>query len=350
MKRDKILLRVPNWIGDAVMTLPALDALKSLYPSSEITILAKPRVTAVFTGNPAVSGTVEYDSSGRHKGFKGRLRLAGELKTMGFSLAVLFQNAFEAALISFLARVPERVGYARDLRSPFLTKAIPCSPQILEVHQTLYYLNIIKELGGETTANPLPKIFISTEEQAKAREYLNGLGIGEGTKLIGASPGASYGPAKMWPADKFAAVLDGYSLETGAVPLLFGGPDDAEASAAVSDELSVKHFNLTGKIGLREFMAIVFGLNAFITNDSGPMHIGAALGVPTVAVFGSTSPELTGPIGPSVSVIQRKIHCVPCFKRECMSGTYDCFSGVTPEDVLASALELSGEMTVGNDA
>ena len=295
MKIDKILLRVPNWIGDAVMTLPALSALKSLYPASDITVLAKARVLPVYAGNPAVSATVEYDSSGAHKGLKGRLRLAAELKEMGFSRAVLFQNAFEAALIAFLARVPQRVGYARDLRSPFLTKAIACSTEILEVHQTLYYLNIIKELGGETTETPLPKIFISSEERAKARKYLRELGIGDGTKLIGASPGASYGPAKMWPAEKFAAVLTGYSMETGAVPLLFGGPDDAEASAKVSTELSVKHFDLTGKIGLREFMAIAAGLNVFITNDSGPMHIGAALGVPTIAIFGSTSPELNRP-------------------------------------------------------
>ena len=297
---ERILVRVPNWIGDAVIALPALKSLKELYPKSAVTVLARPRVVPVFESNPAIDGICVYDAGGMHRGVRGRMRLASELRAGVFARAVLFQNAFDAALIAFMARIPERIGYARDLRSMLLTRPLEATDAVRKLHQVHYYLNIVKALGGKAPKRPMPEIRLSSAEESWAEEFLGGQGAGGA--IIGAAPGASYGPAKMWPSEKYAAALETLSKELKATVILFGGPEDRIAAGAVSKALSSSHLNLAGSVGLREFMAIARRLKVFITNDSGPMHIGAALGVPTVAVFGSTDQELTGPLGPAVRV------------------------------------------------
>lgn len=337
MAKKNILVRVPNWIGDAVMCLPALDALRALYPSSGISVLAKAKVVPVFEGNPSVNDIIVYEKE-RHGGLIGQLRLSGELRQKKFDLAVLFQNAFGAAVISFLGAASERVGYATDCRSGLLTKAIPVTDEILKRHEVFYYLNIIKELGGRTPKNPVPRIHLSSKETASARRFLDERGLGKGP-VFGAAPGASFGPAKRWPAQGFAKVLKGLVDEYGGGVLVFGGPEDKEACRGVLEAMP-SAIDLSGKAGLREAMALMGRCDAFITNDSGPMHISAALGVPTVAVFGSTDDSLTGPVGKRAAVVKEKMGCSPCFKRECRFGHYECLARIDPEEVLHKAKEL----------
>ncbi|OGP18237.1 MAG: lipopolysaccharide heptosyltransferase II [Deltaproteobacteria bacterium GWC2_55_46] len=333
----RVLVRVPNWIGDAVMCLPALDALKALYPSAKLTLLAKARVVPVFENNPAVAGIIEYGEG--HRGLLGRLRLAAELKRGGFDLAVLFQNAFDAAFISFLSRIPERAGHARDLRSPLLTRAITASDEVKKKHQVFYYLNIIEALGGKVPDRPLPGLYISEEESRWARRFLKERGL-EGAPVFGAAPGASYGPAKRWPPERFASVLGALAAERKGAALVFGGPEDTEACAAVKAAFAPA-IDLSGKLTLRQSMALVSLVEAVVTNDSGPMHISAALGVPTVAVFGSTEDSLTGPLGERVTVVRKKIECSPCFKRECRFGHYDCLRAIGADEVLTAIKGLA---------
>ncbi len=341
---ERILLRVPNWIGDAVMSLPALDALKGHFPEADITVLAKPR-TMPFYGknNTSVADVIEYDSKGRHSGIGGKMRLAAELKRRKFQMAVLFQNAFEAALLSYLAAIPERVGYARDLRTPLLTRPVEFTEEIGRRHQVFYYLNIIRELGADVPMEdrPLPRIRVGEDELGRACEILRENGVDPGRDLvIGVAPGASYGPAKRWSTEGFKEVLEPLSKELDATTVIFGGGDDAEICAALSVSLGSRHVNLAGRTTLREFIALASMARLFLTNDSGPMHVAAALGVPTVAVFGSTEPALTGPLGPKVRVVRRKVDCSPCFKRECPYGHYNCMTGVTSADVHAAAVEM----------
>ena len=337
---ERILVRAANWIGDAVMSLPALDELKSVFPDAAITVLAKPGVAPIFENNPSVSDIFIYDSVGAHKGLNGRMRLAGVLRERDFTLAVLFQNAFEAALIAFLAGIPRRIGYARDLRSVFLTDPVEVTAEIKKVHQVYYYLNIIKELGGADVLDPLPKISLTRAEEERADAFLSALGIDKGIPIVGGSPGASYGPAKRWAPENFSYVLNALSIATGAVPLIFGSKEDQAIAEEVSEGLSVEHHNLAGKTSLREFMAIAKRLELFLTNDSGPMHIGAALGTATLAIFGSTSVELTGPLGPRVKVVSDTLDCAPCFERECPDGHYECLTNVDPERVFDVALSF----------
>jgi heptosyltransferase-2 len=337
MAIKKILVRAPNWIGDAVMCLPALESLGALYPSSEIFVLAKPRVVPVFMNNPAVSGIIPLEA-GRHGGFLGTLRLSRELRAKKFDLAVLFQNAFGAALISLLGAAKERVGYARDMRSGLLTKAIPVSAEVRKKHQVFYYLNIIKELGGNIPVNPVPRIYITGIEAAAAGAFLEREGLA-GKPVFGVAPGASYGPSKRWPAERFASVLKGLVDEYGGAALIFGGPEDRQSCAGVKEAMP-SAIDLSGKIPLREAIALMACSSAFITNDSGPMHIAAALGVPTIAVFGSTEDSLTGPVGKIAASVREKVECSPCFKRECAFGHYECLTRVEAQRVLAKVKEL----------
>lgn len=340
-KKDvkKIIVRVPNWIGDAVMCLPALEALHGLFPGADITVLARPVVVPVFENNPAVGEIMVYEKKGRHRGLMGRITLAKEIRDRGFDQAVLFQNAFDAALLVFMAGVPETVGYARDMRSPLLTKPVPVTEEVRKAHHVRYYLNLVGTLGEVGPDEPSPRLFLTEEEKARAGEFLKERGL-TGKPLVGAAPGASYGPAKMWPAEGFARVLDGLADEFGATALVFGGEDDREAAEEVSKLLDCEHLDLAGRIGLREFMALASRLGVFVTNDSGPMHVSYALGVPTVAVFGSTDSVATGPLGGSSTVVRREFECSPCLERECRYGHYECLTSVAPEEVLRSAVRL----------
>ena len=341
----KILVRAPNWIGDAVMCLPALSALKELCPKAAISVLARAKVHAVFANNPDVDSLIKYDSAREHRGIKGRLKLSGEIKLHRFDLAVLFQNAFDAAFISFISRIPERVGYARDLRTPLLTLPVDVTDEILKRHQVYYYTNIIEAMGGGPVPEPAPCITLNAEEQSWATGFLGRNGIVD-KRFVGAAPGASYGPAKRWPPASFAKTLDSFADNFDMMPVIFGGHEDMEVCSEVSALMKTKHLNLAGMLGLRHFMAVLDGAALFITNDSGAMHIADALKVPTVAVFGSTDPALTGPASESARVIQKDIECSPCFKRECAFEHYKCLETIRPEEVFTVGAELLGNLGI----
>lgn len=335
----KILVRAPNWIGDAVMCLPAIACLRKASPEAEITVLLKPKVKEIFLNNPDIDGTMEYQASNEHRGLSGRIRLSGEIKKRGFDAAILFQNAFDAAFLSFISGIPERIGYARDLRTPLLTRAVKLSAEIQRAHQVNYYLNIIKEISPEHTGDIKPCLRVTGEEAGWAEKFLLGLGPA-GTSFVGAAPGASYGPAKRWTG--FGALLKRLSQEFGLTPIVFGGAEDREICEKVFNDTGdvANKANLCGGISLRQFMAIANELSLFVTNDSGPMHIASALGVPTVAVFGSTEPRLTGPLNALSRVVRRQVPCSPCFKRECVFGHYDCLASITADTVLSASREL----------
>lgn len=335
--KKNILVRAPNWIGDAVMCLPAIECLKALYPSSRVTVLTKGRAVPVFENNPAVSDTLEYDDQGLHSGLGGRFKLRGELRQKGFDLAVLFQNAFDAAFLSFISGIPERVGYGTDMRSKLLTRVIPVTKEIKKKHQVYYYMNIVEFIGG-ACGPPRPRIYISKEENAWADNFMSANGL-EGSRMAGAAPGASYGPAKKWEAERFAETLKELSRTYGLVPMIFGGPEDTAVCREVSRGMRGKYLDLSGRVTLRQFMALLSRLSVFITNDSGPMHLASALNVPTVAIFGSTDPVLTGPLGEDSRVVSNHTECSPCFERTCRYKHYDCLS-IEAGTVLKAAGEL----------
>ena len=342
---SNILVRGTNWVGDAIMTLPALSALAASYPDSRLTVLARPWAMGVYQGQPGVSAVTSLAADGVHRGLFGRLRLARELAGQHYDLAVLFQNAFEAAFITALARIPERWGYARDGRGFLLTKPVKVEPADLLVHESFYYLNIL-ERAGLNAPFTRPRLRPHPEAVREARAALFRQGEKPGDFLLALAPGASFGSAKRWPVENFALaarlILDQLSppVRARARVMILGGPGEIEAAYALDKLLpGPGTLNLAGRTSLMVAMALLNRASLLLTNDSGLMHLGGALDVPLVAVFGPTNPRTTAPLGLS-RLIRSKASCAPCLKRECPLDRRICFDDVTAEAVAAAGLEL----------
>jgi len=336
--KRKIPIRGVKWIGDAVLTLPSIRAVRKAFPDARISLLVKPWVSEIFQNNPDIDEIILYEDT--HKGIGGKLRLAGELRKKKFDAAILFQNAFDAALITRLAGIPERIGYSRDGRGFLLTKAIPLSKDIISQHQVYYYLNLLKSIGIETK-DVQPFIWLTDEERQWARDVINSkFKIQNSKLLIGINPGATYGSAKRWPPERFAELIARITNELDGRVVIFG----SESESGIADEIIGKIrnpkseirnriLNMSGKTNLRQLAALIAECDAFITNDSGSMHIASALLVPVVAIFGSTDKTATGPFGDGHKVITKNLACSPCMKRECPEGHLRCMTEITADEV-----------------
>lgn len=341
---ENILVRGVNWIGDAVMTMPAMKAIRKAYPKSRISLLVRPSVAPLFEKDPDVDEIILYED--RFKGLIGKLRLALRLRSKGFSKAILFQNAFDAALIAFLAGIPERTGYNRDGRGWLLTKAIGFNDSDKKIHHVNYYLNLIFNLqtpgAAFQTSNACPWIYLAIDERLTARERLSQLK----RPLLGINPGAEYGSAKRWMSERFAEIANWFIRDTGGSVVIFGGPSEVGIAEEIYIKLNsdfripMSALNLSGKTSLRELIALISECDGFVTNDSGPMHIAYAVGIPLVAIFGSTCPSLTGPQGDRNVVIKSDLSCSPCFDRTCRTNDLRCMYGITSEEVYIGIKEV----------
>jgi len=328
----RICLRATNWIGDAVMTTPAMAALRSAFPTAEIVVVANPPVAELFRHHPYCDRVLVYDKRGGHRGLSGFLRFCGLLRRERFDLAILFQNAVEAALLTFLAGVPRRAGYATDGRRLLLTHAVPVGDAERRLHHTAYYLQMLEVLGIRGGDGCL-RLASSEEELAWARTQL-GSGV-----LVAINPGAAYGSAKRWYPDRFAEVGNRLAAEYGARIVLTGGPGEIEIGRDIAAAMSVVPLNLIGKTSVRQMMAILSLCRLVVTNDSGPMHVAAAYGVPIVAVFGPTDHTTTSPLAENCRVIRKEIACAPCLLRQCPTD-HRCMEAVGVEDVMAGVREI----------
>ncbi|MDA8178130.1 MAG: lipopolysaccharide heptosyltransferase II [Desulfobacteria bacterium] len=337
--QTSLLVRATNWLGDAVMTTPALAAVREGFPDARIVLLARPLVAELFRHHPDVDEVMVYERPGRHDGALGRLRLAGELRRRRFDGALLLQNAFDAALIAFLGRIPERVGYPTDGRRILLTLPVPLTPGILERHEVEYYLCLIDGLGIPRPVPASLKLTVTEEERQAMATRLASLGIDRGAPIVAINPGATYGSAKRWYPDRFAAVADALSEEWGAAVVVVGSPAEAPLAGEIEAATRKPSINLAGKTTVRELMALLSLSSFLVTNDSGPMHIGAALGVPLVAIFGPTDWRRTSPWTSLAKIVRVEIDCSPCRRRVCDRG-HECMLGVTPDMVIAAAKEL----------
>jgi heptosyltransferase-2 len=333
-----ILIRGTNWIGDVVMTLPAIAAVREAYPGARVSILVKPWVADLLRISPDVDEVLVYERPGVHQGLGGLLRLAGELKDRRFDMAILLQNAIEAAIIAWLARIPVRAGYSTDARGLLLTHAVKRSDEILQVHQTHYYLEMLRALGLEAPGKDT-RLMIGEEEKTLADRILQTRGIAGASILIGMAPGAAYGPAKRWYPERFASVADRLIENFSAKVLLFGSAGDRDTAASVQGRARNALVDLTGETSLREAISLIARCRLFVTNDSGLMHVAGALGVPTVAVFGSTNPRTTSPVGRKSIVITKNVPCSPCLKETCPTD-FICMDLITADEVYDTAVSL----------
>jgi heptosyltransferase-2 len=334
-----LLVRATNWLGDAVMTTPALAAVREGFPDARIVLLARPPVAELFRHHPDVDEVMLYERPGRHEGGFGRLRLAGELRRRRFDGALLLQNAFDAALIAFLGRIPERAGYPTDGRRILLTLPVPLTPAILERHEVEYYLCLVDGLGIPRPVPAALKLAVTEEEREAMATRLASLDIERGAPIVAINPGATYGSAKRWYPDRFAAVADTLSAEWSARIVVVGSAAESPLAGEIEAATRNPPVNLAGKTTVRELMALLSLSSFLVTNDSGPMHIGAALGVPLVAIFGPTDWRRTSPWSSLAKVVRVEIDCSPCRRRVCDRG-HECMLGVTPGMVVDAAKAL----------
>ena len=345
----RILIRGTNWVGDAVMSIPAMREIRRSFPDSRISLLVRPWVRDIYSAAPFVDEIIEYDKSGAHRGCTGLRRLIGDLRERRFDAAFLLQNAFEAAFIAWCARIPARIGYARDGRSLFLTHACDIDPEVRKVHQAYYYLGILSGIGllparswnGKGTPLSI-EIGIREPDQISAAAMLKANGIREGEPVVGMNPGAYYGEAKRWFPERYAAVGDRIAEQYGARILLFGSQNDLRTTQEVASRMKHPAIVLAGRTTLGELMGLIRKCDLLITNDSGPMHLAAALNVHQLAIFGSTSEVATGPLSPNALVIKYPVSCNPCFLRKCPTD-FRCMTGITVEMVVAAAREIIGK-------
>jgi heptosyltransferase-2 len=317
-----ILVRAPNWIGDAVMCEPAVRGLRSLFPEAELTMLAKPAIAELFVAHPGLTRVLVYDDKGAHAGISGKWSLAGTLRRHRFDMAVLFQNAFEAAFLAWLAGIPRRYGYATDGRVLFLTEPVAVPNGRVPLHQVEYYWNLLRPLGMAGGAT-LPRLLVSAEEDRMVDVRLASAGIDSSDLIIGINPGSTYGGAKRWLPDRFAEVakqLVQRLKQTEGVHVavvILGAKGEELLGKDIAAQFGGRSVVLSGATTIRELMAVAKRCRLLITNDTGPMHIAAAFGVPVVAVFGPTDWRTTAPYGQAQSIVREAVDCAPCLLREC---------------------------------
>jgi len=340
-KINSVLIRGTNWIGDVVMTFPAMAAVRATLPKARITVLVKPWVADLVRMHPAVDDVLVYERPGRHDGLRGLFALARELRQRRFDAAILLQNAIEAAVIARLAGIPVRAGYSTDARGPLLTHPVKLNPSMKTVHQSLYYLGMLEALGFEPSGTSVS--IVPTEEQQRAAgRHLAEWGIAGRRPLVGMAPGAAYGPAKRWFPERFAAVADRLAERFACPVLLFGSAGDRASTEAVQAAAKTALVDIAGRTSLGDAIALIACCDLFITNDSGLMHVAGALGVPTVAVFGSTDPKTTYPLGERTVLVRRPVDCSPCLRQECPTD-FRCMDLVTVDEVLEHSTRLLEE-------
>jgi heptosyltransferase-2 len=333
------------------MSVPALHALRERFPSARISVLARPWSASLYEREPFCDELIAYDAPRGWKGLGQKWTAASDLRRRRFDCAILFQNAFESAALVLLARIPIRIGYDRDARGVLLTHPIPVpSRDEAPHHQRFYYLELLKRAklihGYSSESSVVLSQAPAAAEQGRKRLLENGLA----GAVIGVSPGAAYGGAKRWLSERFADAALQIASERNASIAVFGSKEETSICESVSQRVKavgVLCANFGGATTLGEFIELAAGCEVFLTNDSGPMHIASALGVPTVAIFGATDDRATGPTGLHTRVVRQPVECSPCLLRECPID-HRCMVRVSADRVAETALSLINTVQVKN--
>jgi heptosyltransferase-2 len=336
----KIMVRATNWIGDAVISLPAIEALHARFPKAENVLVSKPWVSELYCNHPAISRQIVYDAEGEHRGARGFRKLIRKLRSERFDAAILLQNAFQAAWMAWCAGIPLRIGYARDGRSSLLSEAVEVPLRASYGHEAYYYLQLLFRSGLIEKPQTVREVHLhlAESERSWAVKQLQTMGLGGRRFLIGICPGASFGPAKRWLPDRYAKLADRLIDALGADVLIFGSRAEMPLAEAVARAMEHTPVLVAGKTTLREFMALLAKCHLVVTNDSGPMHLVAALGLPLLAIFGSTNERATGPLAVRARVIKHPVECSPCGLRQCPID-FRCMTGISVDEVYRAALE-----------
>lgn len=337
----RVIVRGTNWVGDAVMTIPALRELRRVLPAAHITLATRPWAEGLFRDADFLDDILLYDRPRRST--TRVLHQALEWRRGSFDLAVLFQNAFEAALIAGLARVPFRIGYSTDGRRPLLTHPLKMPAWTGSRHEVFYYLHIISELerllyGASRVEEHEPRFMLGVSEERKteALKMLEEHGVRAKPFTIALCPGSTNSRAKRWPAERYAALADRFIEEMKANLLLIGSRDEVSVSMEVRRLMRHEPVLLTGETDLAQLTAILSTVHLLVTNDTGPAHLASALERPVLVIFGPTDPRTTSPFSKSAEIIRQPPDCAPCMLRDCPID-HRCMTVISPEEVYQRA-------------
>lgn len=356
-KIGRILVRGTNWIGDAVMSTPALQRLRASFPDARITLLTTPLTCELLAERGLVDEVIQYHR--QRDGWRALWQTLPDLRRERFDLAILFQNAFEAALLARLAGIPHRIGFATQGRSHLLTCRLQRGPEYRNRHQIGDYLELVaasERLFCGTDfrpddESPLPRLICRDTEQAAGDRLLRTRGLSESVgPLVALNVGATNSRAKCWPADHYGALARHLGESQRAKILLIGGPGEIESANAVARAANTPDLiNLAGATTLGELLGILNRCALVISNDTGPAHIAAALGRPTLTLFGPTNEFETSPTGSHSALIRASgIECARCMYRDCPID-HRCMTRLSVETVYNSALELMIDRVAGGE-
>jgi heptosyltransferase-2 len=337
----KIWVRATNWVGDALLTIPALEALRLAYPEAEITLAARPWVRELFLDWPTVDRLQVYDRQKLHHGWRGRARFISEIAAQKFDMAILLPNSFETAFLAWKAGIPARIGYATDGRGWMLTKRLKVRPDILEQHQTAYYLDMLRQAG---IIREIPQIKcitlpVSEKRREEAMGFLRDRRVSQRGPWIGLNPGAFFGSAKRWLSDRYAALADRLVDALGGDVLIFGSAAERRMAEEIARSMRRSPRIFSGETTLSQLAALLKCCALVVTNDSGPMHLSAAVGARTLAIFGPTDERATAPLAPHARILKHPVSCSPCLLRACPLD-HRCMTRITVDEVFDAAMEM----------
>lgn len=337
----RVVVRGTNWVGDSLMTVPALRALRRVLPDANITLAIRPNAKGIFSEVDFIDDLLVYD---RKNAFS-VIPQVREWRGRHFDLAVLFQNAFEAALIPFLAGVPLRLGYATESRQALLTHPLRLPEWRSSRHEVFYYLYLVTALeqmlfgtSSICEVEPDASIGISDQRRLEAEDFLRAHGVHEEQSVVAICPGSINSRAKRWPAEAFAALADRL-IDAHRQVLLIGSQEEADVSRDVTSRMLHRPIVLTGKTSLDQITAVLATVDLIVTNDTGPAHIGAALGRPTIVIFGPTNPLTTRPFSPNAEILRHPPECAPCMLRDCPID-HRCMTAITVDEVFERSYVL----------
>lgn len=336
----RILVKEVNWLGDVVMSLPALAAVRRAYPDAHLAVLVRAELASFFAGSSWVDEVVPYSVAAGLRGLADRFGVVRRIRAGRFDLAVLLPRSFQSALWVALAGVPERAGFVADGRGMLLTRRARRSPDLRRRHQMNDYLAMLRQTLG-IEAESLPAVpDVHEPYRAAMAAWLASRRRRPQGKLVALAVAAAYGPAKEWPVAHFAETIDRLERDFGAECVLVGAPGERGKSEEVARATRGGALVAAGQTSVGEAVALLSLCDGFAGNDSGSMHVAAALGVPAVGIFGSTNPHRTGPLGPKTAVLHESLPCSPCLERTCRFGHYDCLRRITAPSVVEALRRL----------
>ena len=339
----KILVRGTNWIGDAVMTIPALRELRCVFPDAQITLHTRSWAEGIFRDSDLLDAIIPFDESSSN--FRTLLEQSRLLRSKKFDLAVVFPNSYRSAAMVKLAGIPRRFGYAKEGRGMLLTDAIKIPDWKSSRHEVFYYLNLVSEVerrivGTRRVESTKPGIglTVAPERVELAKQMLMGHGLEPAKPTVALGPGSTNSMAKRWPIERFAELSDRIQKECGANIVLLGSKQESDVAGQLQAHAMLPVIDMTGKTDLGEASSILKACDAFVSNDMGLAHLAAAVGTQALVIFGPTDPTTTRPFAENARVIREAVECSPCMLRECPID-HRCMTRISVDQVLGYVRE-----------